>query len=71
MSRACRKGYMNPDESRQIPTEPQPDSDKPVLYAGDLAEYGDISVIDKLSSIIERLLARGDTQKTIALRVLT
>ena len=52
-------------ESRQTPTEQQPDSDKPVLYAGEIAEFGDITVIDRLSSIIEELLARSETQPSV------
>ncbi len=52
-------------ESRQTPTEPQPESDKPALYTGEIAEFGDINVIDKLSSIIEGLLARGETQPSV------
>ena len=52
-------------ESRQTPTEQQPELDKPVLYAGEIAEFGDIGVIDKLSSIIEGLLARGETQPSV------
>ena len=49
-------------ESRQISTEPQVASDKPVLYGGEIAEFG---VIDKLSSIIESLLGRSEAQPTV------
>ncbi len=49
-------------QSRQTPTEPQVESDKPVLYGGEIAEFG---VIDKLSSIIESLLGRSETQPTV------
>ncbi|MDF5714295.1 MAG: helix-turn-helix domain-containing protein [Rhizonema sp. NSF051] len=49
-------------EYRQTPTEPQQQTDKPVVYTGEIAEFG---VIDKLSSIIESLLARGETQQTV------
>lgn len=52
-------------ESRQTPTEPQPSSEKPVLYAGALTEFDDITVIDKLSSIIEGLLAKSETQPSV------
>ena len=52
-------------ESRQIPTEPQPDSDQAVLYAGEITEFGEISVIDKLSSIIEGLLAKSENQPSV------
>ena len=52
-------------ESRQTPTEPQHQSDLPVLYAGEISEFDDISVIDKLSSIIEGLLAKGETQLSV------
>lgn len=52
-------------ESRQTPTEPQPSEDKPVLYADEVAEKSEISIIDKLSSIIEGLLARSETQPSV------
>jgi len=52
-------------ESRQTPTEVQQQTDKPVLYAGDLAEFSDISVIDKLASIIEGMLAKGEQEPTV------
>jgi excisionase family DNA binding protein len=52
-------------ESRQNSTDPQPQSDKPVLYAGEIAEFGDITVVDKLSSIIETLLAKDEQQPTV------
>lgn len=52
-------------EYRQISTEPQQQTGKTVLYSGDLAESGDIRVIDKLSSIIESLLLRSETQLTV------
>ena len=54
-------------ESRQNPTEPSVESDKPVLYAGEITELGDLTVIDKLSSIIEGLLARGETQPSVSI----
>ncbi|MBD2609641.1 helix-turn-helix domain-containing protein, partial [Scytonema hofmannii FACHB-248] len=40
-------------ESRQIATEQQPQTGKLVHQAGEIAEFGEIGVIDKLSSIIE------------------
>jgi excisionase family DNA binding protein len=49
-------------ESRQIATVLQPETDKPVLYSGEIAEFGEITVIDKLASIIEGLLGKTDTQ---------
>jgi len=52
-------------ESRQTPTEPQVESDKPVLYSGEISEFGEISVIDKLSSIIEGLLARDEQEPSV------
>jgi len=45
-------------ESRQTPTEPQVELDKPVPYAGEISEFGEISVIDKLSDILH-LLNKG------------
>ena len=52
-------------ESRQTPTEQQLESDKPVLYSGEISEFGEITVIDKLSSIIEGLLARDEIQPSV------
>ncbi len=52
-------------ETRQIPTDLQHQTDKPVLHSGEISEFGDIGVIEKLSSIIEALLARGDNQPTV------
>jgi excisionase family DNA binding protein len=52
-------------ESRQIAIDLQPETDKPVLYTGEVAEFGDISVIDKLASIIEGLLGKTDTQSIV------
>src|SRR5579883_15099 len=52
-------------ESRQTPTEVQQQTDKPVLYAGEIADFGDISVIDKLASIIEGMLAKGEQEPSV------
>ena len=52
-------------ESRQISTEPQPQTGKLVHQGDELAEFGAIGVIDKLSSIIESLLGRSETQPTV------
>ena len=52
-------------ESRQISTEPQLKTGKLVHQGDELAEFGDIRVIDKLSSIIESLLGRSETQPTV------
>lgn len=52
-------------ESRQITTEQQPQTDKLVHQSGEIAEFGEIGVIDKLSSIIEGLLLRGDNQPVV------
>jgi excisionase family DNA binding protein len=52
-------------ESRQITTDPQLETDKPVLYTGEIAEFGEISVIDKLASIIEGLLDKTDNQPSV------
>lgn len=40
-------------------TDPQRETDKPMLYTGEIAEFGEISVIDKLASIIEGLLGKS------------
>lgn len=45
-------------ESRQIPTEDRSQEDKALVYSGEVSEFGEITVIDKLSSIIELLLDR-------------
>lgn len=52
-------------ESRQITTEQQPQINKLVHNSGEIAEFGEIGVIDKLSSIIESLLGRGDNQPVV------
>ncbi|MBD2536200.1 helix-turn-helix domain-containing protein [Nostoc flagelliforme FACHB-838] len=52
-------------ESRQIATEQQPQTGKLVHQSGEIAEFGEIGVIDKLSSIIEGLLGRGDNQPVV------
>ena len=46
-------------EHRQITTDIQPETDKAIVYPGDI---GDISVIDKLAGIIEGLLAKTESQ---------
>ncbi|MGH7999429.1 MAG: helix-turn-helix domain-containing protein [Brasilonema sp.] len=57
--------YKPAVECRQIATEQQPSTDKPMLYSGEIAEFGEISVIDKLSTIIESLLGRSETQPSV------
>jgi excisionase family DNA binding protein len=55
-------------ESRQIATEPQPDTGKLVHNPGEIASFagfGEIGVIDKLSGIIESLLGKGDSQPLV------
>lgn len=52
-------------ESRQIATEQQPQTDKLVRSSGEITEFGEVGVIDKLSSIIEGLLGRGDNQPVV------
>jgi excisionase family DNA binding protein len=52
-------------ETRQITTDIQPETDKPVLYTGEIAEFGEITVINKLASIIEGLLGKTDTQPSV------
>ena len=52
-------------ESRQIATEQQPQTSKLVHQAGEITDFGEIGVIDKLSSIIEGLLGRGDNQPVV------
>jgi hypothetical protein len=36
-----------------------------VLYSGEIAEFGEISVIDKLASIVEALLGRTENQPNV------
>ncbi|MBW4636291.1 MAG: helix-turn-helix domain-containing protein [Iphinoe sp. HA4291-MV1] len=57
--------YKPAVESRQIATEQQPETDKPVLYTGEISEFGEISVVDKLSSIIEALLGKTENQPSV------
>ncbi|MHC5726467.1 MAG: helix-turn-helix domain-containing protein [Nostoc sp.] len=52
-------------ESRQITTEEQPQTGKLVHQSGEITEFGEIGVIDKLSSIIESMLGRGDNQPVV------
>ena len=49
-------------ESRQIATDIKPETDKVLIYPGDI---GDISVVDKLAGIIEGLLAKTETQLSV------
>ncbi len=57
--------YKPAVESRQITTDQQSETDKPVLYTGELAEFGEINVIDKLASIIEGMLNRSEQNKSV------
>ncbi|WP_414552523.1 helix-turn-helix domain-containing protein [Anabaena sp. CCY 0017] len=52
-------------ESRQIATEPQLETAKLVKTSGEMTEFGEIGVIDKLSSIIEGLLSTNDNQPKV------
>src|SRR5579883_2748009 len=52
-------------ESRQTPTEVQQQTDKPVLYTGEIAEVDDSSVIEKMETIIEGMLAKGEQEPTV------
>jgi excisionase family DNA binding protein len=52
-------------ETRQITTDQQPHQGKLVRPGGEITEFGEIGVIDKLSSIIEVLLGRGDNQPVV------
>lgn len=58
-------------ESRQITTEQQSDTGKLTHHSGEIARFdevsgfGEISVIDKLSGIIEALLGKGDSQPLV------
>jgi len=54
-------------ESRQITTQQQQQTGKLVHQSGEIAEFGEIGVIDKLSSIIESLLLRSDNQPVVAI----
>lgn len=56
-------------ESRQIATEQEQQTGKLVHQSGEITEFGtefgEVGVIDKLSSIIEGLLGRGDNQPVV------
>jgi excisionase family DNA binding protein len=58
-------------ESRQITTSQQPDTGKLTHNSGEIARFddvsgfGEISVIEKLSGIIETLLGKADTQPLV------
>ena len=52
-------------EPRQIATDIQPEPDKLVHHSGDIADFGEITVVDKLASIIEGLLGRTETQPSV------
>ncbi len=52
-------------ESRQIATEQEQHPGKLVHQSGEITEFGEVGVIDKLSSIIEGLLLRGDNQPLV------
>jgi hypothetical protein len=54
-------------ETRQIATEQQPASDKLVHHPGEIAEFGEIATVDKLASIIESLLSKGDNRPSVAI----
>jgi excisionase family DNA binding protein len=54
-------------ETRQTATEQQPDSDKLVHQSGEIAEFGEIATVDKLASIIESLLSKGDNRPAVAI----
>lgn len=43
---------------RQIPTPSQPAEDTALTYSGEIADFGEVTAIDKLAGIIERLLQR-------------
>ncbi|MBA3920189.1 MAG: helix-turn-helix domain-containing protein [Nostocaceae cyanobacterium] len=57
--------YKPAVESRQITTDQQSETDKPMLYTDELAEFGEIRVIDKLASIIEGLIGRSEQSKSV------
>ncbi|MHC5861511.1 helix-turn-helix domain-containing protein [Nostoc sp.] len=52
-------------ESRQITTEQEQQTGKLVHQSGEITDFGEVGVIDKLSSIIEGLLGRGDNQPVV------
>lgn len=54
-------------ESRQTATDQQQQTGKLIQQNGEITELGEIGVIDKLSSIIEALLGRGDNQPVVAI----
>lgn len=61
-------------ETRQIPTEPQSQTANLTYNSGDItrfdeigdiSEFGEVGVVEKLSSIIELLLAKDDNQPIV------
>ncbi|BAZ53950.1 hypothetical protein NIES4103_66340 [Nostoc sp. NIES-4103] len=54
-------------ESRQTTTDQQQQTGKLIHQNGEIVDFGRIGVIDKLSSIIEALLGRGDNQPVVAI----
>lgn len=50
--------YKPAIESRQIATEYQPQQDNALTHSGEISEFGEISAIEKLAGIIEKLLHR-------------
>ena len=54
-------------ESRQTATDQQQQAGKLIQPPGEIVERSEIGVIDKLSSIIEALLGRGDNQPVVAI----
>ena len=54
-------------ESRQTATDQQQQTGKLMQTPGEIVEFGEIGVIDKLSSIIEALLGKDDKQPVVAI----
>ncbi|BAZ66280.1 hypothetical protein NIES4106_10300 [Fischerella sp. NIES-4106] len=55
-------------EPRQITTEEYQNTDKLVHEVGEITEFGELTVVDHLSSIIEALLTKSDLQPTVPIQ---
>lgn len=57
-------GNLN-NELRQIATGGEENNGKPVLYTGEMTEFGEITTIDRFAGIIEGLLGRDREPSTV------
>lgn len=55
------------DEYRQIATDQQQETGIAVQTPGEITEFGEIATVDRLASIIEGLLSKGENQPVVAI----